>query len=271
MISLREGDVRHTVEKVSMTTTTLLQTSLRSKVSTSSKLQDSHLGVPGQKAIWMWPPWRGVKNPEKGGGGATTPSIIRKIKKVHGGEQVPRDGGFVLSKDVAMEPLGLKGLFNPNLSVLISNMPRVSDGSPGGHANLSSSLPGLEEDSLERILAIEMPSASLGPEIVEEQAPEDVEWLPPVGESTRVVAVEVRGVVFFLKDDLPKEDEGPSEGEAVWCLPYAEEGFPSQLGKRAVQEAMLGGFRGAVVTALARGLDPHLLEPSAHRQTVVER
>jgi hypothetical protein len=22
--------------------------------------QDSHLGVPRQKAIWMWPPWRGV-------------------------------------------------------------------------------------------------------------------------------------------------------------------------------------------------------------------
>jgi hypothetical protein len=24
--------------------------------------RDSHLGVPGQNAIWMWPPWRDAKN-----------------------------------------------------------------------------------------------------------------------------------------------------------------------------------------------------------------
>jgi hypothetical protein len=62
LISLRSGDLRHTVGKFSTRATTLLQTSLQSKVCTRSyapsKLQesqlwefrDSHLGVPGQKA-----------------------------------------------------------------------------------------------------------------------------------------------------------------------------------------------------------------------------
>jgi hypothetical protein len=26
----------------------------------SGQFRDSHLGVPGQKAIWMWPPWSGA-------------------------------------------------------------------------------------------------------------------------------------------------------------------------------------------------------------------
>jgi hypothetical protein len=62
-IFLREGNVRHTFGKISTRATTLLQTSLQSKVCTRSyapsKLResqllefgDSHLGVPGQKAI----------------------------------------------------------------------------------------------------------------------------------------------------------------------------------------------------------------------------
>jgi hypothetical protein len=63
----------HTIGKLSTRATTLLQTSLQLEVYMWSyappKLQglqlrefrDSHLGVSGQKTIWMWPPWRGVK------------------------------------------------------------------------------------------------------------------------------------------------------------------------------------------------------------------
>jgi hypothetical protein len=109
-----------------------------------------------------------AENLKKGGRGVAAPSIIREIKKVQGGEQVPRDGRFVLTKDVAMEPLGLKGLLNPNLSVLFPSLSRVFDGFPGGHANLNRGLPSLEKDSLKRVLAIKMPSASLGPKVVEE-------------------------------------------------------------------------------------------------------
>jgi hypothetical protein len=65
--------VRHTVGKISTRATTLLHTLSQSKVCTQSygapKLQefqlwefwDSHLGVPGQNAIWMWALWRGTK------------------------------------------------------------------------------------------------------------------------------------------------------------------------------------------------------------------
>jgi len=73
LVSMRADSVRHIVEKLSIRATTLLETSSQSKVCMQSygapKLQesqpwqfrDSHLGVPGQKTIWMWAPWRGVE------------------------------------------------------------------------------------------------------------------------------------------------------------------------------------------------------------------
>jgi hypothetical protein len=68
-ISLRSSGVWHTVEKVSMRTTTLLQTSFQSKVCRRNygppKLRESqlwefrgsHLGVLGQNVIWMLVSW----------------------------------------------------------------------------------------------------------------------------------------------------------------------------------------------------------------------
>jgi hypothetical protein len=73
LISSRAGNVRHIVGELSTRVTTLLETSLQLEVCTRSyvppklresqlwEFQDSHLGVPKQKAIWMWPPWRGTK------------------------------------------------------------------------------------------------------------------------------------------------------------------------------------------------------------------
>jgi hypothetical protein len=72
-ISLRAGGVRHTIEKLFTRATTLLQTASQSKVCTRSyapsklretqvwDFRDSHLGVPWQKTIWMWPPWKATK------------------------------------------------------------------------------------------------------------------------------------------------------------------------------------------------------------------
>jgi hypothetical protein len=57
-----------------MKATTLLQTSLQLKVYTQSyeapklrksqlwEFRDSHLGVLGQNAIWVWPLWRGTED-----------------------------------------------------------------------------------------------------------------------------------------------------------------------------------------------------------------
>jgi hypothetical protein len=65
-IPLRADGMQHTFRKLSMKATTLLQTSSPSEVCLQSygpksqesqlwQFRDSHLGVPGQKAIWMIP------------------------------------------------------------------------------------------------------------------------------------------------------------------------------------------------------------------------
>jgi hypothetical protein len=60
-----------------------------------------------------------------------------------------------------------------------------------------------------------------------------------------MVAVKVRGVVFFFEDGLPKENEGPSDVEAVGRPPFVpniEENIPSPLSKGAFPETVLSGF-----------------------------
>jgi hypothetical protein len=134
---------------------------------------------------------------------ATAPSIIREIEKVQGGEQAPRNGSLTLPKYLAVKPFNLKGLLYANLIVLIPILARGPDGLPSGHANFSRGLPRLEQDPFEGVLAVEMLAASFRPKVVEHQAPEDVERLSPISEATRVIAVEVRGVVFLFEHGLP--------------------------------------------------------------------
>jgi hypothetical protein len=98
---------------------------------------------------------------------ATTPSVIREIEKVQGGEQAPRNGNLALPNYVAVKPFSLKGLLNANLIVLIPILARGPDGLPSGHANLSRGLPRLEQDPLEGVSAVEMLAASFGPEVIE--------------------------------------------------------------------------------------------------------
>ncbi len=57
-------------------------------------------------------PRSGVESEPHVGREAAAPSVIREIKKVQGREQAPRDGGLVLSEDVAVKPFRLKGLLN---------------------------------------------------------------------------------------------------------------------------------------------------------------
>jgi len=81
---------------------------------------------------------------QKGGRGATTPSIIREIKEVQGGEQVPQNGSLALPKDVEVKPLSLKGIFNSTLNVVVPILTRGSNGFPGGHADFNRNLPSLK-------------------------------------------------------------------------------------------------------------------------------
>jgi hypothetical protein len=118
-----------------------------------------------------------------------------------------------------------------------------------------------------------MLATSLGPEVVEEEASENVEWLALVREAARVVAFKVRGVVILFKDSFPEEDEGPSDGKAVGRLPLlpgVTEGVPSLLGRGAILKAVLGGLKESLVATFASVLESHGLEPRAHREPSVE-
>jgi hypothetical protein len=134
---------------------------------------------------------------------AIAPSVIRKIEKVQGGEQAPGNGSLALPKYLAVKPFSLKSLLYANLIVLIPILVRGPDGLPSGDANLSRGLPRLEQDPLEGVLVVEMLAASFGPEVVEQEPPEDVERLSPIGEAARVIAVEVWGVIFLFEHGLP--------------------------------------------------------------------
>ncbi len=117
-------------------------------------------------------------------------------------------------------------------------------------------------------MAVEVFATSLGPEVVEQEAPEDVEGLTSIGETASVVAVEVRGVIFFFEDGLPKENERLGDVEAVGHPPFvpnAEENVPCLLSKGAFHEAVLGRLQESLVVALAGGRDSHNLEPSTNR------
>jgi len=106
------------------------------------------------------------------------------------------------------------------------------------------------------------------PEVVNQEAPEDVEGLATVGEAARVIAVEVWGVVVLFEDGFTEKDERPGDVEAIGrspFVPYSVKGFPSLLSRSAIHKTVLGGLRGSLVTALASGQDTHDLEPSAGR------
>jgi hypothetical protein len=51
--------------------------------------------------------------------------------------------------------------------------------------------------------------ASYRLEVAQQEAPEDVHGLSDVGVPTRVITLEVRGVVILFEHGLAKEDEGP--------------------------------------------------------------
>jgi hypothetical protein len=199
---------------------------------------------------------------------ATAPSIIRKVEKVQGGEQAPRNGSLTLPKDAAVKPFNLEGKLTAILIVLSPILVRRSNGLPSGHAHLRCSFPRLEQNPFEGVLAIKVPSASFGPEIIEQKAPKNVEGLSLVGEATRVVAMEVRGVVLFFEHGLPKKNEGPGNGEAIGRLSFApntEESTLGLLGRGAFHEAVSSRFLEPLVVAFAGGLNSHGLEPGAHR------
>ncbi len=70
------------------------------------------------------------------------------------------------------------------------------DGFPGGHADFGRGNPSLSEKALDRVVITKVPFASFGPDVVEDEAPQNVQGLPWKGESARVVG-QVPGLVFL--------------------------------------------------------------------------
>jgi hypothetical protein len=95
----------------------------------------------------------------------------------------------------------------------------------------------LKENTLERVLAVEVSATSLRPEVVNQEALEDVKGLAVISEAACVITVEVRGVVVLFKDGFPEEKEGPGDVEAIGCPPFipnSVEGLPGLLSRGAI-------------------------------------
>jgi len=106
----------------------------------------------------------------------------------------------------------------------------------------------MKENLFERILVIEVPSAPLVPEVVEEKVREDVQGLSRVGETTGVVREELRGVVFWLGGSLPEKDERPGDGDVLRRFPFGPNFLVNFLGALchgAFKQAMLWRFLGS--------------------------
>jgi hypothetical protein len=122
------------------------------------------------------------------------------------------------------------------------------------------------------ILVIKMLSASLQPKEVEDETAKDVKRLSDVGEASYMVPLDHRGVIFSLEDNFTQHDEWPGENDGSGCSPFLPdiiEGLPSLFGKGTLEKTVLRGFRGLLCANLARGEDPHALQPCANREALV--
>ncbi len=172
------------------------------------------------------------RTPERGRE-ATAPSNIRIIKEVHGGEVMPFDGGIVRSKNVQMKPFFPKGKLNAKLSIRVLGRTVRSNGLPSGHTDLHRRHPGIEQDFAKGVLIIKVFSTSFRPEMVKDEATEDVEGLAGVSEAASVIREEAGGVVFVFQGDFTEKHERPGGREVSVGFPFGPNafvGFPDDLG-----------------------------------------
>ncbi len=95
-----------------------------------------------------------------------------------------------------------KSKLNSSLNVRIFVKAGGSNGFPGGHADFDSGHPGLLEHPFERVTIAEVPSAPLGPEVVQGESAQDVKWLSGVGEAANMIRVEPAGGVLAFSGGL---------------------------------------------------------------------
>ncbi len=166
-----------------------------------------------------------------------------------------------------MTPFRPKGLINPSLNTRFSGELKGVDGLPSGHPNLNGSHPGLLKDFPRGILP-----ASLRPKEVEDEATKDVKWLSDVREAPYMVPLNPGRVIFSLKESFTQHDEWPGKNDIIGRSPFMPdviEGLSSPFSEGTFKNTMLRGLGGLLRANLARGEDPHALQPGAYREAPI--
>jgi len=108
------------------------------------------------------------------------PSNIRIIQEVHGGKEMPPDGGVILPKNVQVEPFFPKGKLYAKLNVRVLGRTERFNGLPSGHTDLNHHHPGLEENFLKGVVVVIVLSAPFRLEVIDNEVTEDIKRLPKV-------------------------------------------------------------------------------------------
>jgi hypothetical protein len=87
---------------------------------------------------------------------------------------VPLDGGMILSQNVHVKPLFSEVYLNASLNNRVLGGSVRSNGLPRGHTDLNGGHPGLSKNLLEGILFSKVSPTSLRPEVVKNEATENV-------------------------------------------------------------------------------------------------
>ncbi|CAK9224033.1 unnamed protein product [Sphagnum troendelagicum] len=116
-----------------------------------------------------------------------------------------------------MKPFLSEIKLKARLSARVLRVALGFDGFPSSHAHLNRGHPGLCKNAFDGVLVSEVLFASFGPDVVQDEASEDVQWLSWVGESADMVSELPWRVVIFFQHRFPKEDEGPIDVQLPNC------------------------------------------------------
>jgi hypothetical protein len=126
---------------------------------------------------------------------------------------------------------------------------------------------------LHGISVVEVLFIPFRPEIVQDEAPENVERLTSVREASCVACEKAMGVVVELHSGFAKERKRPSDLKVAMSFPfapYALEGLLGLLSHGTVKQTMLRGLLSVRIADFTVGGDTHELQPRPHREALVE-
>jgi hypothetical protein len=130
----------------------------------------------------------------------------------------------------------------------------------------------LLEDFPRGILVIEMLPASLRPKEVEDKVAKDVKRLSDIEEASYMVPLNPRWVIFSFENNFTQHDKWPGDSDVIGRSPFLPDvikGLPSLFSEGTLEKTVLRGFRDLFCANLARGEDPHALQPCASREALV--